>query len=126
MGVILLFTFHIAHITFVNTVNNSLWILVNQMSFLLLYQHKLLYPVHTGTISYRSTSVRSKKWYGEGLRSHGYGKNQAVRSKTGPEIGRYGKVNQKLERYDIVPFRSRVNRSGTISYRFPDLFGIYE
>ena len=47
--------------------------------------------------------------------SHGYGKNQAVRSKTGPEIGRYGKVNQKLERYDIVPFRSRVNRSGTIS-----------
>ena len=35
------------------------------------------------------------------------------------------KVNQKLERYDIVPFRSRVNRSGTISYRFPDLFGIY-
>ena len=57
-------------------------------------------PVHTGTISYRSTSVRSKKWYGEGLRSHGYGKNQSVRSKTGPEIGRYGKVNQKLERYD--------------------------
>ena len=37
-------------------------------------------------------------------------KNQAVRSKTGPEIGRYGKVNQKLERYDIVPFRSRVTR----------------
>ena len=37
-------------------------------------------------------------------------KNQAVRSKTGPEIGRYGKVNQKLERYDIVPFRSRVDR----------------
>ena len=37
-----------------------------------------------------------------------------VRSKTGPEIGRYGKVNQKLERYDIVPFRSHVNRSGTI------------
>ena len=51
-------------------------------------------------------------------------KSQAVRSKTDPEIGRYGKVNQKLERYDIVPFRSRVNRSGT--YRFPDLFGIYE
>ena len=52
-------------------------------------------------------------------------KNQAVRSKAGPEIGWYGKVNQKLERCDIVPFRSRVNRSGTISYRFPDLFGIY-
>ena len=34
-------------------------------------------------------------------------------------------MNQKLERYDIVPFRSGVNRSGTISYRFPDLFGIY-
>ena len=67
----------------------------------------------------------SKKWYGEGLGSHGYRKNQAVCSKTGPEIGRYGKVNQKLGRYDIVPFRSRVNRSGTISYRFPDLFGIY-
>ena len=30
-------------------------------------------------------------------------------------------MNQKLERYDIVPFRSRVNRSGTISYRFSDL-----
>ena len=42
-------------------------------------------------------------------------KNQAVGSKTGPEIGRYGKVNQKLERYDIVPFRSRVNR--TVRYR---------
>ena len=69
-------------------------------------------PVHTGTISYRSTSVRSRKWHGEGLRSHGYGeKNQSVSSKTGPEIGRYGKVNQKLERYDIVPFCSRVNRS---------------
>ena len=38
-------------------------------------------------------------------------KNQSVSSKTGPEIGRYGKVNQKLERYDIVPFCSRVNRS---------------
>ena len=24
-------------------------------------------PVHTGTISYRSTSVHSKKWYGEGV-----------------------------------------------------------
>ena len=32
---------------------------------------------------------RSKKWYGEGLRSHGYGKNHPDRSKTGPEIGRY-------------------------------------
>ena len=63
-----------------------------------------------GTISYRSTSARSKKWYGEELRSHGYWKNQEVRSKTGPEIGRYEKVNQKLERYDIVPFRSRVDR----------------
>ena len=49
-------------------------------------------------------------------------KNQAVRSKTGPEIGRYGKVNQKLERYDIVPFRSRVNRSGTISYSLGPLY----
>ena len=48
-----------------------------------------------------------------GLRSHGYGKNQAVRPKTGPESGRYGKVNQKLERYDIVPLRSRV----TVRYR---------
>ena len=86
---------------------------------------QVLGPVHTGTISYRSTSVRSKKWYGEGLRSHGYEKSQAVRSKTCLEIGRYGKVNQKLERYDVVPFRSRVNRSATISYRFPDLFGIY-
>ena len=37
-------------------------------------------------------------------------KNQVVRSKTRPEIGRYGKVNKKLERYDIVPFCSRVNR----------------
>ena len=36
--------------------------------------------------------------------------SQAVRSKTGPEIERYGKVNQTLERYDIVPFRSRLNR----------------
>ena len=27
-------------------------------------------------------------------------KNQMVRSKTGPEIGWYGKVNQKLERYE--------------------------
>ena len=62
----------------------------------------VLEPVHTGTE-----------------------KDQAVRSKTGPEIGRYRKMNQKLERHDIVPFRSRVNRSGTISYRFPDLFGIY-
>ena len=51
-------------------------------------------------------------------------KSQAVRSKTGPEIGQYGEVNQKLERYDIVPFRSRVKRSGTISYNFPDLFGL--
>ena len=76
--------------------------------------------VHTGTTSYRSTSVRSKKWYGERLHSHGTEKSQAVHSKTGPEIGQHGKVNQKLEIYDIVPFRSRV-----ISYRFPDLFSIY-
>ena len=53
-------------------------------------------PAHTGTISYRSTLVCSKKWYGEGLRSHGYGKNQAVRSKTGPEIGRYGKSEPEI------------------------------
>ena len=40
----------------------------------------VLGPVHTGTISYRSSSVSSKKSYGEGLRSHGNGKNKAVRS----------------------------------------------
>ena len=28
-------------------------------------------PVRTGTLSYRSASVRSEKWYGEGLRLHG-------------------------------------------------------
>ena len=40
-----------------------------------------------GKISYRSTSVRSKKWYGE-LRSHRYGKKLSeFHSKTGPEIG---------------------------------------
>ena len=49
----------------------------------------VLGPIHTSTISYRSTSVRSKKWYGEGLRSHGYGKKSSGPSKTGPEIGRY-------------------------------------
>ena len=81
-----------------------------------------LYPVHTGTISYRSTSVRSKKWYGEVLRSDGYGKkssgpfqnrsrNWAVR-KSEPEIGtiRYRTVpfscEQKL--YDIVPLSGPV------------------
>ena len=32
---------------------------------------------------------------------------------------------QKLERYNIVPFHFRVNRSGTMLYRFPDLLGIY-
>ena len=31
-------------------------------------------------------------------------------SKTSPEVGRHKKVNRKLERYDFVPFRSRVNR----------------
>ena len=31
----------------------------------------VLGPVHIGTISYCSTSVCSKKWYGEGLRSKG-------------------------------------------------------
>ena len=34
-----------------------------------------------------SVPVRPKNWYGEGLRSHGYGKNQADSSKTGSEIG---------------------------------------
>ena len=52
-------------------------------------------------------------------------KNQAVHSKTGPEIGQYGKVTQKLERYDVVPFHFRMNRSGTMLYRFLDLLGIY-
>ena len=33
------------------------------------------------------------------------------------QVQRLGKVKQKLKRYDMVPFRSRVNRSGTISYR---------
>ena len=46
-------------------------------------------------------------------------KNQAVRSETGPETGRYGKVAQELERYDIIPFSSRANRSGMIPYHFP-------
>ena len=67
-------------------------------------------------LSYRSTSVRSKKWYGEGLCSHGYGKessgafqnrsrNWAVR-RSEPEIGmiRYRTVPFSCEkkRYDIV------------------------
>ena len=50
-------------------------------------------------------------------------KNQANRSTTGPKIRRYRKVKQKLKRYisyrsvpceqkwyDIVPFRSKVNK----------------
>ena len=42
-------------------------------------------------------------------------KNKADRSKTGPVIGRYGKVNQELERYDVVTNRSAVNRkTGTV------------
>ena len=64
-----------------------------------------------GTISYRSTLVRSKKWYGEGLRSHGYGKktsgpfqnrfrNWAV-WKSEPEIGTI--------RFNSIQVRSRVN-----------------
>ena len=61
-------------------------------------------------IAYRSGLVRSKKRLGEGLHSHGYGKNQANRSKTGPELGRYGKVNQKSDRFAKVPFHSRVKR----------------
>ena len=33
-------------------------------------------------------------------------------------------MNQKLERYDIVPFCSRVNRkTGPVLVHFPDLFG---
>ena len=55
------------------------------------------------------------------MRSHGYGKKSSG-PLTGPEIGRYGKVNQKLERYDIVPFRSCVNGSDTIS-RYRTAFG---
>ena len=63
-------------------------------------------------VRYRTVPLRSvpKNGTERGCIHTGTGKNQAVRSKTGPEIGRYGKVNQKLERYDIVPFRSRVNR----------------
>ena len=34
-------------------------------------------PVHTGMILYHSTSVHSKKWYGEGLCSHGYRKKSS-------------------------------------------------
>ena len=82
----------------------------------------ILGPVHTGTISYCSTSVRSKKWYGEGLRSHGYGKkssgpfqnrsrNWGVR-KSGPESGtiRYRTVPFSCEQkwYDIVPLSGPV------------------
>ena len=41
-------------------------------------------------------------------------KNQADRSKKGPVIGGggggYGKMNEKLESYNTVPFPSRVNR----------------
>ena len=66
-------------------------------------------PVHTGTISYRSVSAQKVVRRGVAF-TRVRKKNQADRSKTGPEIGWYGKVNQKLERYDIVPFRSRVNR----------------
>ena len=66
--------------------------------------------IHTGTISYRSIPLRSKKWYGERLHSHWYGKNQPGCYKAGPEIGWYRKVNQKLEQYDIVPSPPRANR----------------
>ena len=84
-----------------------------------------------GTISYRSTSVRFRKWYGEGLRSHGYGKkssgpfqnrsrNWAVR-KSEPKIGTI--------RYRTVPFLcEQKNRSSSgpgVQVHFPDLFGFY-
>ena len=61
---------------------------------------------------YRTVPLRSVSKSGteKGCVHTGTEKNQAVRSRTGPEIGRYLKVNQKLERYDIVPFRSGVNR----------------
>ena len=75
---------------------------------------------------YRTVPLRSVSESGteKGCVHTGTEKNQAVRSKTGPETGRYGKVNQKLERYGIVPFRSRLNRrTGPVQVHFPDLFG---
>ena len=78
-------------------------------------------------VRYRTVPLRSVLRSGteRGCVHTGTEKKQVVRFITGPEIGRYGKVNHELEQYDIVPFRSSVNRSSTISYRFPDLFGIY-
>ena len=81
-----------------------------------LWQSKALFT----RVRYRTIPLRSVPKSGmesRGCIHMGTEKNQPVRSKTGPEIGRYGKVNQKLERYNIVPFRSCVNRSGTILYR---------
>ena len=63
-----------------------------------------------GTISYRSVPFQPKSGTERGCVHTGTQKNQAVRSKTVPEIRRHGKANQKLERYDIVPFRPLVNR----------------
>ena len=68
-------------------------------------------------IRYHTVPLRSvpKSGMERGCVHTGTEKNQAVHSKTGPEIGRYGKMNQKLERYDIVPFRSCVNE--VVQYR---------
>ena len=80
----------------------------------------MLGSVHRLTVPYRSVPRSGKE---SGFRSQGYGKNQANRSTTGPKIRRYRKVKQKLKRYisyrsvpceqkwyDIVPFRSNVNK----------------
>ena len=75
-----------------------------------------------GMISYRSTSVRFKKWYGEGLRSHGYGKKikrsvpKQVQKLGGtesePEIGtipyRTVPFSCEQKQYDIVPLSGPV------------------
>ena len=74
-----------------------------------------------GTISYCSTLVCSRSGTERGCIHMGTKKNQAVHSETGPETGQY----RKVARYDIIPFSSLANRSGTISYCFPNLFGIY-
>ena len=93
-------------------------------------------------ISYCSISVRSKKWYREGLRLHGYEKKSSgpfqnrsrnwVVRKREPESGtiRYCIVLFSCEqKYDIVPFCffcSLVNRkTGPVYVHFPDLFGFY-
>ena len=69
-----------------------------------------------GTISHRSTLIRSRTWYREGLHSHGYGKK--IKRSIPKQVQKVDDMEKwPRNRKDTISYHSVVMRTEAIRYR---------